>query len=1056
MRRLEDEAAMEQEHVAMRQSMEDPADLLQANSPTPPPLPEYRPSGLPARSRRLPKRFQDDLPPLPQPLPPPSPPPLSPIPAETSPDDVTPESSEPPAPSVLFGSIVTQMPPDHYGVSRTYIGPLPTHDPDNLTMLTHVSDSPHFATTPDQTGFRPWWSGFGGSLRTAREKFFEPFLSTTTFRLMCWFYSGSNLKSLGELDRLVNDVILADDFNQADLQGFRAAKEVERLDNYGADPEDVQASFSAGDGWKEVKVKIHLPGDGVPHPSVEESPFFEVPGLFYRKFIEVVKNACCEPFGSERFHLTPFSLSYTPSSNEPTEHIYSEIYNSPAMINEHEKIHSQPRVNGCTLETIIASVMLWSDSTHLTSFGTASLWPIYTYFGNQSKYIRGKPTSFAAHHLAYIPKITDALHDFYEATFKKAITADVLTHCRHELMQAIWLLLMDDDFMHAYEFGIVIEFLDDYPEKVLLASVKFLAQCPCPRCYTPKDKIGELGSQADRRRRDRDVWEDNNSIQDKINRSTFSTRLARFGVNFYSLFVPDLLHEFELGVWKAIFTHLLRVLYAHGDDAIQKLNRSNNASSMKRLAARDFEDLLQCAIPVFEHLLPSPYNEIILDLLFELATWHGLAKLRMHTDTTLGFLDTSTTRLGRFLRRFVSETEKGYVTKDLPSEEAARSQWKACKAAQGQQLLQMNPRNHQGQAQEGLKVRRFNFKTYKLHALGDYVSTIRQFGTTDNYSTQPGELEHRRAKKFYPKNFIPRLKDHLLGRLLHRQYDGDETEHSPRERNTVLLVGDQIYRHKVLRINYTTYDLRRDQDSLNPRVHSDVMVLSRENDAAHPYWYTRILGIFHAMVVHTGEHSKSSEPQRIDFLWVRWFGLDPNTYKSGWKAKRLHRIGFIPSDTPGAFGFLDPKEIIRADSVFYYVNMFVDRDMVMRYRGGGVGHRSTHEATRVLLHDRDVLDALARTTVAPSGEDDADASTPMNEESGNGRGGDEFEEDEEALEEEMEEFGYTGIEEELEGNGDGDSDDGGSSDGADEVDDELGPEDGEDDGPEEYDDYGEL
>lgn len=147
-------------------------------------------------------------------------------------------------------------------------------------------------------------------------------------------------------------------------------------------------------------------------------------------------------------------------------------------------------------------------------------------------------------------QITDALHDFYEATFKKAITADVLTHCRHELMQAIWLLLMDDDFMHAYEFGIVIEFLDgisrrvfprfftysaDYPEKcrsfnaavclqadelarVLLASIKFLAQCPCPRCYTPKDKIGELGSQADRRQRDRDVWEDNNSIQDKINR----------------------------------------------------------------------------------------------------------------------------------------------------------------------------------------------------------------------------------------------------------------------------------------------------------------------------------------------------------------------------------------------------------------------------------------------------------------------------------------------------------------------------------------------------------
>ena len=38
------------------------------------------------------------------------------------------------------------------------------------------------------------------------------------------------------------------------------------------------------------------------------------------------------------------------------------------------------------------------------------------------------------------------------------------------------------------------------------------------------------------------------------------------------MFVVDLLHEFELGVWKAIFTHLLRLLYAQGGDGIQKLN----------------------------------------------------------------------------------------------------------------------------------------------------------------------------------------------------------------------------------------------------------------------------------------------------------------------------------------------------------------------------------------------------------------------------------------------------------------------------------------------------
>ncbi len=39
------------------------------------------------------------------------------------------------------------------------------------------------------------------------------------------------------------------------------------------------------------------------------------------------------------------------------------------------------------------------------------------------------------------------------------------------------------------------------------------------------------------------------------------------------MLVPDVLHEFELGVWKAIFTHLMRILYANGSDAIQKLNK---------------------------------------------------------------------------------------------------------------------------------------------------------------------------------------------------------------------------------------------------------------------------------------------------------------------------------------------------------------------------------------------------------------------------------------------------------------------------------------------------
>ena len=49
--------------------------------------------------------------------------------------------------------------------------------------------------------------------------------------------------------------------------------------------------------------------------------------------------------------------------------------------------------------------MLWSDSTQLTSFGNASLWPIYLFVGNQSKYVRSKTSLLTAQHLAYVPKV---------------------------------------------------------------------------------------------------------------------------------------------------------------------------------------------------------------------------------------------------------------------------------------------------------------------------------------------------------------------------------------------------------------------------------------------------------------------------------------------------------------------------------------------------------------------------------------------------------------------------------------------------------------------------
>jgi hypothetical protein len=57
------------------------------------------------------------------------------------------------------------------------------------------------------------------------------------------------------------------------------------------------------------------------------------------------------------------------------------------------------------LEPFVAGIIFYSDATHLTNFGTTSLYPMYMYIANQSQYTRAKPSEFAAHHIAYIPKV---------------------------------------------------------------------------------------------------------------------------------------------------------------------------------------------------------------------------------------------------------------------------------------------------------------------------------------------------------------------------------------------------------------------------------------------------------------------------------------------------------------------------------------------------------------------------------------------------------------------------------------------------------------------------
>jgi hypothetical protein len=126
-----------------------------------------------------------------------------------------------------------------------------------------------------------------------------------------------------------------------------------------------------------------------------------------------------------------------------------------------------------------------------------------------------------------------------------------------------------------------------------------------------------------------------------------------------------------------------------------------------------------------------------------MAHWHGLAKLRMHSDLTLEIMDHVMSALGQQFCQFKATVCNAYGTRELGQEVRARARRRAKKAVHqkaGHKCTQSTRVVEQAEvdASENLKRSKvFNIQTYKFHALGDYVSTIRRYGTSDSYSTEP-------------------------------------------------------------------------------------------------------------------------------------------------------------------------------------------------------------------------------------------------------------------------------------------------------------------------------
>ncbi|KAG2048807.1 hypothetical protein BDR06DRAFT_1012728 [Suillus hirtellus] len=911
-----------------------------------------------------------------------------------------------------------------------------------------------------------------------------PFPNMTTYRLISWMNSGSSRVSESKVAALVKDVMLAEDFDREHLQKFSIKQSLRELDK---DESGKRIVFP--DDWIETTVTIDIPTK-----VREDSPRpYTIPGFHYRPLVEVIRTAFADA-QARAFHLLPFKRIWKDPLDDHQERIYDELYTSDAWLEAQDDLHKLPKESGCSLERVIAGLMFFSDATHLANFGTAKAWPLYAYFGNLTKYVRSSPTSGSCHLIGFLPSLPDAIKDILSnlPRISKTGMASLHTHCCRELFHVCWMILLDEEFLYVYRHGIVLKCADgvmrrvypriftysaDYPEKALIATIKDMGACTCPRCLIPKALFDCLGLAKDMKSRIANLrayastkvvqarqfifqWGnmvDGARVGDILGAGSwvpilnqFAEKLGPLGLDPFRMLVVDLMHECELGTWKALFTHLIRLLYAlpggtqlvatldsrfrqvptFGNRVIHKF--ANNTSEMKRLAARDFEDILQCAIPVFEGLFPSEHDSAVQSLLYQFAQWHALAKLRIHSGSTLAFFEDTFNKLARKLRRFRACTCTAFVTTELPKEKAARQR----------RLAQHSEINIASQESTRARTKKFNLNTYKFHAMGDYLRTIKHFGTTDSFTTQIGELAHRALKAFYPltskldtpaqlvkherrrrvlrrvaeagatsppisqppvadapssnkhhhittsqnhpvalfmflrqhendpalKKFILKLRDHVLYRL--RKLDISYCDHAftPEERNSVIIPNDMIYSVQTMQVNYTTYDMRRESDTINPRAHADIMVLSGETTPNHPYWYARVLGIYHTETwLNDGGRPVK---QHLEFLWVRWLAPLRN-HKFGIKYARLPKVAFVEESDTDAFGFLDPGQVIRGihlipafasgrgassfprgkslarpggeldDWEMYYVGIFVDRDMFIRYTHFGIGHPVT-------------------------------------------------------------------------------------------------------------------
>jgi hypothetical protein len=422
----------------------------------------------PRRLKRLPKRFQDIVP---EPLP--LLPPVFQIPINVT---STPQAHLLPASEELRHSSVEhspglrirkmfQSPKNIFGLFRRYFSDTPpVHDPEEHQDLSDLSDEPIISSLPR----------FAES-----ENPFKPFPNKSSFQLADWHWNHEVQKSRESFNQLLdivgNPEFRLEDVRQTDWVKIDSKLAANHFD--GSDDKEEAEWMDEDAGWIKTLITISVPFHSkMKNPGPQD---YYVGDLYHRSFVSVIHEKLAKPQDDRHFHYEPFELHWQSTNTGADERVHGELYMSPAFLDAHQELQESAGEPACNLPRVIVAMMLWSNGTHLTSFGNAKLWPTYLFFGNESKYCRCKPTCHLCNHVTYFQavrlpflfrlilsdhelQLPDAFKDFASKNMKGHPPSDALmTHCRREVFQAQWDILLDEEFLIAYEHGIMIECCDE-------------------------------------------------------------------------------------------------------------------------------------------------------------------------------------------------------------------------------------------------------------------------------------------------------------------------------------------------------------------------------------------------------------------------------------------------------------------------------------------------------------------------------------------------------------------------------------------------------------------